>query len=52
MLVWSQQIDLEASIDQVVETINQVADEGAQLDVFPEALSSGYGDFGPEGILL
>jgi len=35
-------LDLEASINQAVETINQVAKEGAQLIVFPEAFLPGY----------
>ncbi|MCJ8351395.1 nitrilase-related carbon-nitrogen hydrolase [Moritella sp.] len=35
-------LDLEASINQAVETINEVADEGAQLVVFPEAFLPGY----------
>jgi len=35
-------LDLEASIDQAVKTINEVADEGAQLVVFPEAFLPSY----------
>jgi nitrilase len=35
-------LDLEASIEQAIQTINEVADAGAQLVVFPEAFLPGY----------
>lgn len=35
-------LDLEASIEQAVQTINEVANEGAKLVVFPEAFLPGY----------
>ena len=35
-------LDLRATIDQAIQTINLAADEGAQLIVFPEAYLPGY----------
>jgi nitrilase len=35
-------LDLRATIDQAIQTINVAADEGAQLIVFPEAYLPGY----------
>ena len=35
-------LDLEATIDRVVETLEEAAGQGAQLVVFPEAYLPGY----------